>query len=546
MRRLHLGGRDFAAQREQVARRGVVEGQRAGERADHQQGLVDVEQEPAEVGVDQVEEQVERRGADRRLDRRLGAVARQHHRGDEGVEQAESDHRDQRRPRDDLLRVARLLAVDGGGLEADPGPEREEQADRHRPGRRRGSERARGQALERVVQQHRLVEHEAVGAAALEDHGERQREQDQHLGHQRHPEDRGGQADVEVAQHADDDDRGDGEHQPRDVHPDDGVHRVVGEVGAAADQRSLEHHIGEGRQDSRWPCPRLPETVGDEAVEGTGGGDVPGHRDVSEREQRQRDRGEQEAGGAPSPLPKPTAIGTLPVIAVIGAALATAMKMTATMPMAPFFSPAGRSGLDCCGISGHRGLLRCGIQCIAARHRRSDQKRPLYRPPDNWRNPCLHGFPATSQLCGARSVNAGRRAGEHRRRRGSREGGAQTGEVTAKSIAHSVLEWLRAGYPDGVPGPDRVPLLALLRNTPLSEDELKSIVSEIADEESHAPSDHQIGKDEIERFIEEPRITTRARRTCTGSPRSWPPQGGRSPESDPSSSRSDRVSMTNR
>ncbi len=45
--------------------------------------------------------------------------------------------------------------------------------------------------------------------------------------------------------------------------------------------------------------------------------------------------------GAPSPLPNPTAIGTLPVIAVIGAALATAMKMTATMPMAPFFSPAG-------------------------------------------------------------------------------------------------------------------------------------------------------------------------------------------------------------
>src|SRR3954468_20641563 len=44
--------------------------------------------------------------------------------------------------------------------------------------------------------------------------------------------------------------------------------------------------------------------------------------------------------GAPSPLPNPTAIGTLPVIAVIGAALATAMKMTATTPIAPFFRPA--------------------------------------------------------------------------------------------------------------------------------------------------------------------------------------------------------------
>src|ERR1700712_4656098 len=44
--------------------------------------------------------------------------------------------------------------------------------------------------------------------------------------------------------------------------------------------------------------------------------------------------------GAPRPLPKPTAIGTLPVMAVIGAALATAMKMTATMPIEPFFRPA--------------------------------------------------------------------------------------------------------------------------------------------------------------------------------------------------------------
>src|SRR4029079_6383312 len=45
--------------------------------------------------------------------------------------------------------------------------------------------------------------------------------------------------------------------------------------------------------------------------------------------------------GAPRPLPKPTAIGVLLVIAVIGAALATAMNKTATMPIAPFFRPAG-------------------------------------------------------------------------------------------------------------------------------------------------------------------------------------------------------------
>jgi len=84
----------------------------------------------------------------------------------------------------------------------------------------------------------------------------------------------------------------------------------------------------------------------------------------------------------------------------------------------------------------------------------------------------------------------------------TREGEDHTEQVTAKSIMHSVLDWLRVGYPNGVPGPDRVPLLALLRNTPLSEDEVRSIVSEIADEESHAASGHHIDKDEIERFIE--------------------------------------------
>ena len=45
--------------------------------------------------------------------------------------------------------------------------------------------------------------------------------------------------------------------------------------------------------------------------------------------------------------------------------------------------------------------------------------------------------------------------------------------MTAPSLVKKVVNWLRAGYPGGVPGPDRVPLLALLRNTPLSEDQVK-------------------------------------------------------------------------
>ena len=34
--------------------------------------------------------------------------------------------------------------------------------------------------------------------------------------------------------------------------------------------------------------------------------------------------------------------------------------------------------------------------------------------------------------------------------------------MTGPSLVKKVVNWLRAGYPSGVPGPDRVPLLALL------------------------------------------------------------------------------------
>ena len=74
--------------------------------------------------------------------------------------------------------------------------------------------------------------------------------------------------------------------------------------------------------------------------------------------------------------------------------------------------------------------------------------------------------------------------------------------MTAKSRARKVLDWLRAGYPGGVPGPDRVPLLALLRNTPMTEDEIREVVREIAAAESKAPPGHVIDHDKIEKFIE--------------------------------------------
>ncbi|MCW2558227.1 MAG: hypothetical protein JWP55_2191 [Mycobacterium sp.] len=70
------------------------------------------------------------------------------------------------------------------------------------------------------------------------------------------------------------------------------------------------------------------------------------------------------------------------------------------------------------------------------------------------------------------------------------------GGVTNTSLLGSILNWLRAGYPEGVPGPDRVPLLALLRATPLTEDQIKEVVRNIT-------ADGSIVTDEIEAFISE-------------------------------------------
>jgi uncharacterized protein DUF3349 len=73
--------------------------------------------------------------------------------------------------------------------------------------------------------------------------------------------------------------------------------------------------------------------------------------------------------------------------------------------------------------------------------------------------------------------------------------------VTITSLLSSILDWLRAGYPEGVPGPDRVPLLALLRATPLTEDQVKEVVRNLTAAKSPALADGEINVDEIEAFV---------------------------------------------
>ena len=79
----------------------------------------------------------------------------------------------------------------------------------------------------------------------------------------------------------------------------------------------------------------------------------------------------------------------------------------------------------------------------------------------------------------------------------------QTGQVTTTSLLGSILNWLRAGYPEGVPGADRVPLLALLRATPLTEDQVKEVIANLTAEGSTATADRSIDADEIGAFIKD-------------------------------------------
>ena len=43
-----------------------------------------------------------------------------------------------------------------------------------------------------------------------------------------------------------------------------------------------------------------------------------------------------------------------------------------------------------------------------------------------------------------------------------------------------IVAWITSGYPEGVPGPDRVPLFALMKQR-LTDDEVKAVVTELMD-----------------------------------------------------------------
>jgi hypothetical protein len=76
-----------------------------------------------------------------------------------------------------------------------------------------------------------------------------------------------------------------------------------------------------------------------------------------------------------------------------------------------------------------------------------------------------------------RLVDADRTAQDGSAQGGTAQGGTDAGD--GRGIVQRVLDWLRTGYPEGVPAADRVPLLALLRRR-LGDDEVREVAEALA------------------------------------------------------------------
>jgi hypothetical protein len=61
---------------------------------------------------------------------------------------------------------------------------------------------------------------------------------------------------------------------------------------------------------------------------------------------------------------------------------------------------------------------------------------------------------------------------------GTEAAGPPWGADTVTKFLAKIVAWITSGYPEGVPGPDRVPLFALLKPR-LTDDEVKAVVREL-------------------------------------------------------------------
>jgi hypothetical protein len=94
---------------------------------------------------------------------------------------------------------------------------------------------------------------------------------------------------------------------------------------------------------------------------------------------------------------------------------------------------------------------------------------------------------------------------------------------------HKVIDWLRAGYPEGVPATDYVPLFAVLLKTHITEEEIAGIAEELASagDEDTARVINDALEDRLGRQPSEDELArVRGRLAAGGWPLAWPDRRG--------------------
>ena len=90
-----------------------------------------------------------------------------------------------------------------------------------------------------------------------------------------------------------------------------------------------------------------------------------------------------------------------------------------------------------------------------------------------------------------------------------------------------IVAWVTAGYPEGVPGPDRVPLFALLKPR-LTDDEVKTVVRELLDRGEFDHVDIGVLITQLTDALPAPEDVERVRARLAA--KGWPLDDARDPE----------------
>lgn len=93
-----------------------------------------------------------------------------------------------------------------------------------------------------------------------------------------------------------------------------------------------------------------------------------------------------------------------------------------------------------------------------------------------------------------------------------------------------IVAWITAGYPEGVPGPDRVPLFSLLKRR-LTDDEVKTVAMELRDRGDFDHADIGVLITQITDALPTPDDVERVRARLAA--KGWPLDDPRDPEETP-------------